>query len=1047
MPREFREYTEDEDINCRDLERRNLSRTNDIELRQPTVEADLERNEQQLTETEKAQLDTQLAEIIDTLETTYPTTQHQEQHCSREEIDSISVELVKQETHQETEKILDIEECKERMTIESPEALDELLSHHPHLCAYPGFREVYRQARLFVELKAAQERGALLDVTPEDLAEPFSLPKETLSSWLDGKYEPVLIKTLRAHEERQQQEVRLETPPTTPTDEKPTSEREKIKEQHLSPTDTLTSQSVSQALSTSKTSDTIPIIDTPSIFIQEHTPIRDSVALDAELEKFPHIYNRHNYQQLRETTEKYFQALQYQGALTRSEITFTAIATKIADNPRRVRRWLIEGNKPQLLRILDRERTYAATIEKLKQSEAEHLTSTDEIIHAADNPKFRNQLLPLRELTHRTFEILLSLRRQEVRDTLNPTSFTRISDLATYEKALCAFPLIQSHPRFDKLHRQVKLYFQIRDDQPSRLDERLPIIALAEYAGVDRVTIYNWLNGIMRPSLLVLLEQRASTLIIHQKRVTELREIDSGIRTFEDFVDRLTRRHFIFSEKFQANTNFPKHINDAARYLRVLNLVEAGYHPRDLAIHFKLNKETIGQTLRLHQRPYAIRLAVNIPEHSPDSGLRWLPTLIDDSEVPARFIQAPYNIREYKQLLHLLMQLVALTETDPHFIRQLSEFGPDQNLLKQWTSQFGPIKNLENKIHAFGYIIGTALSDGHIAQESTYSSQFKIELSTAYSWSKIFGDRAAYYLTSLGIPTKPGADSPAKPPEKPNPTNTWYSIKTPLLTWVNETVLGFKPGQTHTDTPAKIDWVLDSPRSFQIRVLQGLFDGDGWALVVGGKIGIASKVNTDFIEQLLLCVGIKPNREKLHQLSIQSQENIQKAAELPIFLSATEKLENINEILRMLDQTRSLGTPIDNLPLIRQIQDIGQDPRLSLGRIRLKIYKELGITLSPRTIGRIIDQGDERLKIDNDTVQIFFRLLELKQQYPTVPHSQLARRTNEETKNTINFETLRGWLRGNVPRDVKRALSDGYPLSQELLQAYPYLRQYLPKER
>ena len=543
-----------------------------------------------------------------------------------------------------------------------------------------------------------------------------------------------------------------------------------------------------------------------------------------------------------------------------------------------------------------------------------------------------------------------------------------------------------------------------------------------------------------------LLEKRAATLPIYKRRAEKLRKAENDIRSLDDLVNRISHESFVFSDKLWVNPNFEQQLNDAANHLHILSLVETGYHPCDLAMHFNIHKDSLCQTLRQQFQPRLIRLASKIPKCSPNHGYCWVPTFTSEDEIPDRFIQASPKIYDYEQLLPVFKQLVSLTNLDSHPTRQISKRGFSLSLLKMWTYQFGSIETIEDKIHSFGYIIGTALSDGHIALESTYSSQFKIELSSVYSWSKTFGDRVAYYLTCIGIPTKRLEDIPANPPEKPNPSHIWKSIKTPFLTWIKEGVLGFEPGQTHSDYPAKIDWVLNAPRAFQIKILQGLFDGDGWVSVINSEIGISSKVNTNFIEQLLLNVDIKSTKCESNQLLIKTKNAIRQAVTLPLFLSATAKIESAKKIVQMLDKARSSVTAIDNIPLIQRILELGLDISLSIGQIRLKIFEEYSITLSYGTIKRILAKGNERMKINYGTVRTYFHAIELNQRYPTLSSWKIAKTVKENTEITTSIETLRGWFRGHVPRDVKRALSKGYPISKELLQAYPYLQQYLPKK-
>jgi len=783
------------------------------------------------------------------------------------------------------------------------------------------------------------------------------------------------------------------------------------------------------------------------------TPIQDTAILDTELDRFPHIRERSDYPHLRATCEKYFEMLKYRDGLANGEITIGAIAEAVDGTDGQVRRWIIKGVQPYLLRVVDNERIKAAVIEQLQQSEKSRTTPTDTILRAADDCEFRGQLLPTHILTPKAVETLLSFRK----DAPDPTAFINIMDLQTYKEALRAFPLIQSYSHFDDMHHQVQIYFQLRDNTHLRPDGKLPITALAKYTSIPSGTIHDWLFDTSRPRLLDLLEQRAASLVIHQKRAAELRELDNGIRTIDDLINRLSSSHFMFDQHLQASPN-----SEAARhYFALLDLIEGGYHPRDLETHFNLGRNNVVGSLRNQHRPYFIQLAANIPKESPGPNSCWLPTTTSDSNIPARYIKSPLIFNDWRQIIPILEQLPTPNNPDNHLTRQLQPFGTDSKILQQcsknfepgttllekWRIQFGPIDTLESKMKAFFYLVGASISDGTIERQATFSSQFRIRLSAGYSWSQGFGDRVAYYWTSLGIHTKPGPDVAANPPERPHADHYWYSVNSPFITWVNEAVLGLEPGQTHTYNPVNIDWVLDAPRALQIKILQGLFDGDGWSSVSHTQIGIASGPNADIIKQLLLRVGIEA-RENVttDSLLIRKQDSIRKCVELPLFLSATERQEKAEKIVEMIDCTRPESETVDNLPLIRRILELGDNLSLNNNQIRMKIYKEFGITISPATIGRIIKQGDERLKIDQEVVQTFFRVLELQQQTLDATSWQVAKHAYEETGTAKSLSTLTNWLNRHVPRDVRRALSDGYSVSHELLQAYPHLRQYIPEE-
>ncbi|MFW9934750.1 MAG: hypothetical protein ACFFDU_04350, partial [Candidatus Thorarchaeota archaeon] len=476
------------------------------------------------------------------------------------------------------------------------------------------------------------------------------------------------------------------------------------------------------------------------------------------------------------------------------------------------------------------------------------------ILQATNDHLLPNPLLLPRTFTPNTISTFIKLLTQHGKP-ITPTRFTHIPNLNTYQQALRAFPLVQNHPKFWQLHKQVHVYFHLKENPPRHPNGKLQIQSFTKQYGISKSTVHNWIKDIRHPHLLHLLETRATTLKTYQDQVATIRETHNNLITIQDVTRRLSSTYFMFAEKLQADPHFTDHITDATKYLSILHLVEIGYHPRDLEIHFHLHKDYIGDLLRYHHRPYLIKLATNIPTNPPPPHTKWLPTTTDPANIPTRYITAPTHITTWHQLIPIINQLPRLDQPDKHLTNHLQQFGPHPHHLHQWKTEFGEIITPQDRLLALAYLIGTSLSDGWITQQSTYSSTFGLELSKKYSWAPTYGNRTAYYWTTLGFPTKPSkGKSPG--PKTPHGLHNWYSITTPFFTWFNEAVLGFQPGQTHTNVPAKIDWILDASKDFQIKVIQGLFDGDGWVNKTLKEIGIHSHQNLDIIKKLLDNQGI-----------------------------------------------------------------------------------------------------------------------------------------------------------------------------------------------
>lgn len=640
------------------------------------------------------------------------------------------------------------------------------------------------------------------------------------------------------------------------------------------------------------------------------------------------------------------------------------------------------------------------------------------------------------EFNAKTLAKLLRLRKGKNTQIL--TQVSDFSSLDVYYQILRENPLIFNHPKFMIYHYGAWWYYRLQKD--SKLSH-IPSILIAQYARIKPNAIENWLKGATYPRMLFFLAKRGQAITNFQQHITALHQRCSGIKSIAELNHRIHPTHFFFGSILKNDKKFSTYQKDAFRFLGLLQLVEAGYHPSEIEQHFRLQNLT--KILYYKRIPYLLRVAAQIPEPNPQKGLVWLPTITNWSKLPDYFIQVPRKITLYKQILPVLKQLLTLKKSGSFIKPKLEEFGPPSHVIRQWVQQFGKLKTFKDKIQAFAYaLIGVSLSDGCIAyypNRAKFSSIYQLTLSRAYDWSLKFGERVTYYLTCLGFPMKEGKGR-APSAERPFGSYIWYSTKSPFLTWVNQAILGFKPRETHTNTPAKIDWLLTAPSFFLKRVIQGLFDGDGWAMPTSHEIGVYSEQNQKIILQLLRKVGIKARKEGRRKVLISSKEAVEKAVKFPVFL-ASKGRQRRAEFMAEMDKGVRLTGHNPSLPLMRRVLDLHKRG-LSINRIRVQVFNETGVTLSKPFISRTIRKGAEVLKVDMVVVRAYFELLH---EWCASNKSKLQV-VREVRKRTGYQGTMRNWLNSaQVPHAVKLYLSVNPEIDQAILDAFPHLVQYLAK--
>lgn len=148
------------------------------------------------------------------------------------------------------------------------------------------------------------------------------------------------------------------------------------------------------------------------------------------------------------------------------------------------------------------------------------------------------------------------------------------------------------------------------------------------------------------------------------------------------------------------------------------------------------------------------------------------------------------------------------------------------------------------------------------------------------------GNATCHYLGRLGVRAKRGKDASSNKGDKSR--YFWYSERSPLIKWINRACLGLNPRHNTTNQAIMANWLLDAPRSIQIKFLQGLNDGDGYASVKAKALGNACAPNALLKKKILKCLGIYSKAYPEKQVIVRNSSII-KATNLPFFLHAIER--------------------------------------------------------------------------------------------------------------------------------------------------------------
>jgi hypothetical protein len=507
--------------------------------------------------------------------------------------------------------------------------------------------------------------------------------------------------------------------------------------------------------------------------------------------------------------------------------------------------------------------------------------------------------------------------------TINNTPITNIVQLHTIIHT--EYPHLTHHPTYPKLHTDAHRHFDlIHAIQGQTHLSHGDIAKLARTLGVTRTIIYRHVRQALKPRLYWFLDNAIPKTQAHHQ-LTLINQTNTHIHTLTDLQHRLST--YYPAQFLEQARGQPDRLTQCQKYFHVLtHLAEGGHNYTDLAQTVGKTVNNIKEWCTNQTRPGLLNLARRIPTTPPKPGHQWLPLTMQGRFHPTHFIQVPTTITNWNQIPPVIQQLIPLTNPS----------------MTYWHQQFGPITQDE----AFAYLLGNLVSDaGKITPHYT-STRLELSLSTKYTWSQRVGDAVCYYLGQLSIYAEAKKPSPDK--------HRWRSQNTPLLTWIKHKCLGLTPHQLTTYTPITAPWLLTAPKPIRIKFLQGLNDGDGYANTKYQKLGNASGVNCEFVQELLETLSILSliNGRRVVIVRVNS---IIFATELPYFLHATGRQEKAEKLNKMMSyRLLSMKEPV-HWKIEYTIKELAKE-EMSPGEIAEKIFDEFGVCYYPKKVRKIMKE-------------------------------------------------------------------------------------------
>ncbi|MFX1577983.1 MAG: LAGLIDADG family homing endonuclease, partial [Promethearchaeota archaeon] len=454
---------------------------------------------------------------------------------------------------------------------------------------------------------------------------------------------------------------------------------------------------------------------------------------------------------------------------------------------------------------------------------------------------------------------------------------------------------------------------------------------IGQELGITRQKFTAWAQDARKPRLYYELDRMLSKTQA-QATITQIHEANNGLHSTEDVSDRL--QSYFLTPLLEQSKQHTKRLHQCTLYFQAVDLLKDGGAYLDAARHLDIHHSQIMHWLD-GSRPDYIELTRHIPQQQLEPHWKWLPLTLERAFIPTHLITVPDQVTHHTQINNVLDQLTPL----------------DNDAMQHWETRFGP----PNPEDAFYYLLGLIVSDYDKQRPRISSTELILNLSKNYSWSEQVGEAASYYLGQLGIHSKEG--KPHDSSAGKGMCHKWRTQKSPLLTWIIQTVLGLQPYQRTTYYPIQANWILNAPKELKIAFLQGLNDGDGCASVKDQCLSNTCGPNISFVQKLLASFDITSSHDE-YKVRIYSLNGIIHATDLPFFRHATQRQSNAQKLAQMAkirqNQPNGINSP-EVLDRMIELHDMG----CSMGRIAEILFDEFDVSFDSSTVRRRLEALDE----------------------------------------------------------------------------------------